>query len=309
MRGALRPGNWDLTKRTQILKHRVDQDNHLNLLEMLIEHRLRVNGVEIALWEWPGENPAVFLCHATGFHARCWDQIIARLPGRHCYAIDARGHGHSSKPTLPYHWRNFGEDVAAIGSQLNLTGAIGAGHSMGGHSVTLAAALRPGTFSALLLLDPVIRNKNEYVGPWTQARFVAKRRNRWTSSKEMYARFENRQPFDAWDRKVLRDYCEYGLLPDGDGFVLACPPEIEADIYENSPAPESNIYREIESIQIPVQIVRAGKQLDPGNFMAMSPTAPDLASNFAHGADLVSEQSHFIPMEAPELTAQWIAAV
>jgi lipase len=276
---------------------------------MPVEHRFSVNGIEIAVWEWPGEEPAVFLCHATGFHGRCWDQVIAQLPGRRCFAIDARGHGHSTKPAPPYRWRNFGGDVAEVAAQLNLLAAIGVGHSMGGHSVTLAAALRPDTFSSLLLLDPVIRNRNEYAGPWTQAHFVAKRRNRWASSQEMYARFENRPPFDAWDRSVLRDYCEYGLLRDGEGFVLACPPEIEAAIYENSPAPESNIYSEIATIQIPVHVVRAGKQLDPANFMGSSPTAPDLASHFSHGTDLVTEQSHFIPMEAPALTAQWIAAL
>lgn len=276
---------------------------------MPVERRFKVNRIELALWEWPGDDPAVFLCHATGFHARCWDQVIAHLPGRHCFAIDARGHGHSSKPAPPYRWRNFGGDVAALATQLDLSGAIGVGHSMGGHSVTLASALRPATFAALLLLDPVIRNPNQYTGPWMQAQFVAKRRNRWTSPQEMYERFENRQPFDAWDKKVLQDYCEYGLLRDGDGFVLACPPEVEAGIYENSPAPESNIYPEIATIEIPVHIVRAGKKLDPANFMAQSPTAPGLASSFKHATDFSdTDHSHFIPMEAPALTAQWITA-
>jgi lipase len=275
---------------------------------MPVERRFSVNGIEIALWEWPGHDPAVFLCHATGFHARCWDQVIANVPGRHCYAIDARGHGHSSKPAPPYRWRNFGEDIAALASQLNLRGAIGVGHSMGGHAVTLGCALRPAAFSELLLIDPVIRRKDQYAGPWTEANFVAKRRNRWTSVQEMYDRFENRPPFDAWDKNVLRDYCGYGLLPNGDGFVLACPPEIEAGIYENSPNPESNIYPEIATIQIPVHLIRAGKQLDPANFMASSPTAPDLALHFAHGTDLCIPQcSHFIPMEAPGLTASWIS--
>src|ERR1700681_5037985 len=95
--------------------------------------------------------------------------------------------------------------------------------------------------------------------------------------KKIVGAFETPEPFQAWDRHVLRDYCEYGLLPDGDGFVLACPPEIEAGIYENSPAPESNIYPEIATIQIPVHVVRSGKRLDPANFMAASPTVPDLA--------------------------------
>jgi lipase len=272
-----------------------------------LESKLRVNGVEIALWEWQGVEPVVFFYHATGFHARCWNQVIARLPGRRCLALDARGHGESSKPAPPYLWRDFGRDMAAIASELDLAGAVGVGHSMGGHSVTLGAALRPETFAALLLIDPVIRAPEEYVGPWKRAQFVAKRRNRWASPEEMFDRFKDRPPFDAWDRAVLRDYCEYGLIADGDGFVLACPPEIEAAIYENSPAPESNIYPEIAAIQIPVQVVRAGKKFDAANVMSVSPTTPGLAASFAHGRDLsLPENSHFIPMESPALIAKLV---
>jgi lipase len=272
---------------------------------MPVESRVSVNGVEIALWEWPGQDLPLFFCHATGFHARCWDQVIDRIPGRHCFALDARGHGRSSKPAPPYAWRNFGEDAAAIASALGLSGAIGIGHSMGGHSVTLASALRPGTFSSLLLIDPVIRPRNAYTGPWQEAHFVAKRRNRWTSPDEMFLRFQDRSPFSAWDRAVLRDYCDYGLIPDGEGFVLACAPAVEASIYENSPSPASNIYAEIDTIRIPVRVVRSVKQVDAADVMGRSPTAPELASSFAHGTDIcVAEYSHFIPMEAPELVAR-----
>lgn len=275
-----------------------------------IESRIAVNGVEIALWEWPGDDPPVFFCHATGFHARCWDQVIAHLPRRHCYAIDARGHGHSSKPAPPYAWRDFGRDIAEIASHVHLSGAVGVGHSMGGHAVTLAAALRPATFSALLLIDPVIRSRGSYVGPWQRAQFVAKRRNHWASPQEMFERFENRPPFDNWDRAALRDYCEYGLTPADDGFVLACPPEIEAAIYENSPVPESNIYPEIASVKIPVHVVRLVKYTDPAEIMRGSPTTPDLASHFAHATDLsIADYSHFVPMEAPALAAKWIREV
>jgi lipase len=277
--------------------------------EMPVESKVAVNGVEIAVFEWPGEGPPVFFCHATGFHARCWDQVIARLPGRHCFALDIRGHGRSSKPAPPYVWRNFGKDVAALASVLGLSRAIGVGHSMGGHAVTLAAALRPETFSTLLLIDPVIRSRGAYVGPWTEAHFVAKRRNQWISPREMFDRFEDRPPFATWDRAVLRDYCEYGLLPDGNGFVLACPPTIEANIYENSPAPASDIYAEIDAIRIPVRIVRSVKAVDPTDVMSRSPTAPELASSFAQGVDLpVAEYSHFIPMEGPEFTAGLVGA-
>ena len=272
------------------------------------ESRIGVNGIEIALWEWPGAGPPVLLCHATSFHARCWDQVIARLPGRHCYAYDARGHGRSSKPAPPYRWRHFGHDAAAIAEALGLSGAFGVGHSVGGHAVTLASALRPGTFAALLLVDPMIQSKERYTGPWHRAQFAAKRRNHWASPQAMFESFRDRPPFNTWDPAVLHDYCEYGLLPNGDGFVLACPPAIEASIYENGSAVDSNIYAEVATVQIPVRIVRAGKLPEPGNAMGTSPVPPDLAASFARGADLVLPQcSHLIPMEAPSLTATLIA--
>ncbi len=277
---------------------------------MPIERICSVNDVDIAVWEWPGADPPAMFCHATGFHSRCWDQVVAHLPKRHCYALDFRGHGHSTKLPPPYPWRNFGQDLAGLAAALDLSGAIGVGHSMGAHSVTLACALRPAAFSALLLLDPVIRSRGTYTGPWPEAQFAAKRRNQWPSPLEMFERFKDRPPFQEWDRSVLRDYCEYGLLPEGDHFVLACPPTVEAAIYENSSATASDIYPEIETIRIPVHVVRAGKTMDPASFMGRSPTAPELASSFANGTDRVLENhSHFIPMEAPAMVAGMIADI
>jgi pimeloyl-ACP methyl ester carboxylesterase len=268
-----------------------------------------VNGIEIALWEWPGDGPPVFFCHATGFHARIWDQVIQHLPERRCVAFDARGHGCSSKPAPPYAWRNFGADAAALTESLGLSGAVGVGHSMGGHAVVLASALRPDAFSALVLFDPVIRAQDQYTGPWKKTEFVAKRRNQWASAQEMFERFEHRPPFDSWDPCVLRDYCDHALQRDGDGYILACPPAIEASIYDGSTAVESNIYPEMASVQIPVHVVRAGRRPDPSMVMGTSVTAPGLAAGFARGSDTcLVQNSHFIPMEAPELAAKFIAA-
>ena len=272
--------------------------------------RVPAHGVDHALWEWPGEDPPIFFCHGTGLHSRCWDQVITQLGGRHSLALDFRGHGRSSKPPSPYYWRTFGEDSAAVASALGLSGAIGVGHSMGAHALIVAAALRPGTFSRLLLIDPVIRPPGHYVGPFKGAQFVAKRRNQWLSAQEMFDSFEHRPPFATWDRQVLRDYCEYGLTPSDSGYVLACPPAIEAEIYENGALPNADIYREIAAIQVPVQVVRARPVRDPSEVMRGSPTAPDLASHFARGSDLLlADYSHFIPMEAPARIAKLISGL
>jgi len=272
-----------------------------------VESRVRINGIDIALSDWPGHGRPVFLCHATGFHARIWEQVAAQLGERRCIAFDARGHGRSSKPAPPYDWRDFGRDVAALAESLGLGGAVGVGHSMGGHSITLGAALQPSAFSALVLFDPVIRAKDRYRGPWNKTGYIAKRRNRWTSAQEMFERFENRPPFDSWHRQVLRDYCDHALAPAEEGFVLACSPEIEASIYDGSTAVESNIHSEIATIRIPVHVVRSGRHLDSSNLMGSSPTMPDLAACFARGTDsCLDEYSHFLPMESPELAAKLI---
>ncbi len=274
--------------------------------EVPIERRLSVNGADVTVWEWPGQDPAIFFCHATGMHSRAWDQVIAHLPGRRAFALDFRGHGHSSK-TPPYFWPTFGEEAAAVAEALSLDGAIGVGHSMGGYAVTIAAARHPRAFSALVLVDPVIRPKDQYKGPWKAAQFVARRRDQWGSPEEMFESFQNRAPFASWDRQVLRDYCEYGLLPNQNGFHLACPPAVEAEIYENGGLPEAEIYAEVGAIQVPVQVVRARQSTDPSQVMLGSPTAPDLASRFKRGTDLpLPENSHFIPMESPNLVADLI---
>ena len=279
----------------------------LKLIDVPAERRLSVNGVELAAYDWPGEGRSIFFCHGTGLHARCWDQVIAQLAGHRALALDFRGHGRSSKPPSPYYWRTFGEDAADVAAQVGLRNATGVGHSMGAHALIVAAALHPEAFSALLLIDPVIRPRSAYVGPFKGAQFVAKRRNEWASPEEMFDSFADRRPFATWDRRVLRDYCDFGLLPANRGYVLACAPAVEAEIYENGALPNADVYPEIASIQIPVKVVRARLVRYPSDVMLGSPTTPDLASRFAHGTDLLlSEHSHFIPMEAPALTAKLI---
>ena len=125
---------------------------------------VEANGVRLAVWERSGTEPPVFFAHATGLHARTWNQIVARIPGRRCLAFDMRGHGLSARPEAPYHWHVFGEDTAALARALGLRGATGVGHSMGGHSLALAATIVPEAFAELILVDPVIMPPALYTG-------------------------------------------------------------------------------------------------------------------------------------------------
>ena len=277
-----------------------------------VESHARVNGVNLCYFEWPGEGQPVFLAHATGFHARCWDQVVARLPGRRVIAIDMRGHGRSEKVAPPYKWMFFAEDVAALERHLNLQRAVAVGHSKGGHAITVAAAREPGIFAKLLLVDPVIMPRAAYgiqrdAGP----HFAAKRRNNWATVEEMIERFEGRSPYNLWDPLVLDDYCRYGLLPNphGEGFVLACPPEIEAATYTGSAGADP--YDDIARLNIPVRILRARERTENSPMdMTSSPITGELATHFANVEDVpLPQYTHFIPMEAPCLVAEHILSM
>jgi lipase len=269
-----------------------------------------INGARLAVFERAGCEPPVFLAHATGFHARCWNQIVARIPHRRSIAFDMRGHGLSSKHEPPYHWRQFGEDTADLARELNLRGATGVGHSMGGHSLALAGALAPDAFAELILIDPVIMPRALYTGRPRELHYARKRRNQWKSPDEMFERFKDRPPFRDWDQAVLRDYCNYGLAPaaDGLGYVLACPPDVEASIYEASALNDANLYDEFGKIEAPVTVMRAPRFMPAEGpmDMAASFTAPDLAACFRRGRDMEVPHSHFIPMENPALVAGYV---
>jgi lipase len=266
-----------------------------------------VRGVDLALWEWPGDGPPAVYVHATGFHARIWDEVIRRVPGRRAIAVDLRGHGRSGKTAGPYCWSDFGRDLAELAETLGWADVVGVGHSMGGHAVTLAAALRPGTFSRLLLVDPVIFAPEIYGQPQRRdASYIAKRRNEWASPAEMFERFRGRTPFQSWRPEVLRDYCEYALLPEGDRWVLACPPAVEAGIYAASNLPDADIHEVLGGVVAPVTVMRGGIPWKTDRFdLAASPTDPELAKRFKYGRDVFLEgRSHYIPMETPEIVAE-----
>lgn len=278
------------------------------------QHTLTVNGVELCWFEWHPERRlegTILLVHATGFHARCWDQTIAHLGERHIIALDMRGHGRSGK-VAPFTWQVFGADLTAFIRHLDLNQIVGAGHSMGGHSLTQTVAAEQDRFERIVLVDPVILSPeaySQYVGQSAAEHPVSRRRNQFDSPESLYANLEGRGSFAVWQAEVLRDYSEYGLLPspEGEGYVLACPPIIEASIYTGSAG--TNIHALLATITLPVTVLRA-MQRDPGHTLmdfSKSPTWPALAGEFANGVDVyLPMHSHFLPMEVPGLVADYI---
>lgn len=285
------------------------------------ENYIEVNGVRLCWFEWEPEHRSdgtTLFVHATGFHARCWNQTVKRLPDRHVIAVDMRGHGRSDK-SGPFSWDVFGADVTEFVEALNLEKITGVGHSMGGHSVVQAAARHPARFEKLVLVDPVILSPEIYRqsaslhDAWLSESGehpVARRRNHFDDARAMFDNLAGRGGYAAWQDEVLHDYCQYGLLPnpDGEGCVLACPPRVEAAIYMGSSG--TDIYDQIETIDLPVTVLRARqREADRGEMdFSKSPTWEGLAERFQNGTDVyLPEMTHFIPMQDPQLVADYIA--
>lgn len=281
-----------------------------------IEHRVTPGDAELCYFEWgaarAGE-PTWLFCHATGFHARCWDKVIAELPEKaHVIAVDTRGHGRSAK-VPPYDWENFGSDLIGVIETLNLRSIIGIGHSMGGHALTQAIAGDSSRFERAVLVDPVIfdpeigeRMPNSVFEDASEHP-VARRKGEFESWQAMYQRFAERSPYSLWRPDVLEDYCQYGVLPTGDAniFALACPPVVEASVYMGST--KFNLLPLLEKVRVPVAVLRA-REREPdaeGLDFSSSPTWSGLAAALPDGVDIhLPELTHFIAMQAPELVAR-----
>ena len=275
------------------------------------QNSLAVNGETLTWFEWNAEapGPPLVFAHATGFHARVFDAIIERFPDRRVLSIDLRGHGRSTGGPIT-HWAEIAGDVAALFDHLAIRNAVGVGHSMGAHALLQAAHDRPGALGQLVLFDPVIFEP-EYYAPAEpldapDTPHPASRRKRdFASPEAMIERFEARDPYDLFERRVFEDYCRYGLVEVEGGYELACAPEVEASVYASSRS-NSGILETAKAVDIPVTVVRA-KQLDFLNFKG-SPTWPGLATVLPQGTDLYRpDMTHFHPFQDSADAARIIA--
>ena len=239
-----------------------------------------------------------------------FDAVIEHFPERRVYSLDMRGHGRSTGGPVQ-HWREMARDIGEFAERVQLDGAVGIGHSMGAHTLLQAAHDHPGALSQLVLFDPVILAP-EFYAPG-EPLYTAEnphpttfRKRDFASPEAMMDRFRERDPYDLFDPRVFEDYCRYGLLPqpDGDGYELACSPEVEASVYASSRS-NSSILETAKAVDIPVLVVRA-KQLDFQDFKG-SPTWPQLASILPQGTDMHRpDRTHFHPFEDPADAARII---
>lgn len=263
--------------------------------------------VTIARHDWFGSAPGhVFLAHATGFCKEVWDPVIGDLQTvweGSITAWDAPGHGSSGSGSIPFDWWDTAHAALEVVDSCDPVGPrIGVGHSMGGATLVMAELLSPGTWSGLILIEPII-----FPPPFQRieenplAVGALRRRASFASPDEARETFAAKPAFVSWDDRALRAYVGGGLVERDGRFWLACHPELEADAYRAGTA--DGAYARLSEVACPVLIL-AGEfsHTHPEPFVQhLAEALPNAGSRIIEGT------GHFLPMERPDLVAEQIA--
>lgn len=265
------------------------------------------DGVDLAVHDLGGQGPPLLMVHGTGLCGQVWRPFAAALADRfHCHALDLRGHGRSSAPVdTTYHWDGFVTDVLAVIDGMGWDGqeVLGVGHSLGGATLLRTRLARPGTFSRLWLWEPIV-----FPDPGIEVPIVEvalRRRRRFPSAQVARASWAAKPPFAPFHPDALDGYVEGGLRPadDGDGVVLSCEPEHEAQVFRMGPAADT--WQRLEQVEGPVAVLTGGRTdaIVPRMAEVLAERMPD-ARPIVH-----AELDHFGPFTHPADLADQAAEI
>lgn len=116
--------------------------------------KVSVNGVSLAVQEWPGKGPAVVCIHGLTANHTCWQSLADVLsPDYRLIAYDVRGRGGSDKPPKGYNLEIYARDLLGLLDHFGLKTAILMGHSGGANQGLYVAAHFPTRVRKLILID------------------------------------------------------------------------------------------------------------------------------------------------------------
>ena len=127
-------------------------------ISVTTEHIDSTRGARLALHHFGGSGPTLMICHATGFHAKCYLPMMPTLTQHFdVWGVDFAGHGGSSTPDNDdFAWTGFAEDALTAIDHIGADTVRAFGHSMGATATLLAEQARPGVISAAWLYEPIV---------------------------------------------------------------------------------------------------------------------------------------------------------
>ncbi|KAF9925911.1 hypothetical protein FBU30_004375 [Linnemannia zychae] len=260
--------------------------------------------------------PPIIFTHANGFHKEIWEPVISRLSSpwanSDMYAFDCRNQGDSAvlnKSVLEkqFNWYSYAEDILKIVDTFGLKKTIGIGHSFGASAFILAEVMRPGTFSAIVAVDPTMFpkevNMSASFDDHPMAQLTIKRRDTWKSREECKANLLKKKFFSAWHPEALDLYIEHGMLDvvndDGSAHItLKCPKFQEAVTFAMVGNGIYDAYERLNEVQVPIHIVSGeDSDINPRELVEIK------AARCKYGSlEIVKDAGHLVSLEKPQET-------
>lgn len=262
---------------------------------------------DVRLLDWGGDKPAVHFTHANGFNAETYVPILGPLAGEaRVLASDLRGHGFTTLPADPAAhttWLTYPADLIRVLEAIGAGPYVLAGHSMGGTTSLIAAAMRPDLVRGLVLFEPVARSFPDFIDRETIPLVVntMKRRAVFPDLAAAKAAYTGRGAFKTWPEETLDAYLKGGFKPDPEGVRLTSDPKWEAQNFRLGP---SGITDAIGKIKCPIAVFTGTVESTTGDeVLALIRTHHPAAH-----IEVVEGATHFLPMEHPDLVRRAIRA-
>ncbi|KAF9189370.1 hypothetical protein BGZ50_000813 [Haplosporangium sp. Z 11] len=307
----------DFHSRFSIVNHTVPASTPRFALSCNIYKR-----ISTSLKDNNSSTPPIIFTHANGFHKEIWEPVISRLSSRwnasDMYAFDCRNQGDSAvlnKDVLEdtFDWYSYATDILKVVDTYNLKNAIGVGHSYGASAFILAEAMRPGTFSTIIAIDPTMFPKAIYTNGTLDnhpmAQLTLRRRDSWKDREDARASLLQKKFFRAWHPEAFELYLKYGMLDvvnkDGTtGITLKCPKFQEAITFAAVGGGVNDAYERLNELDIPVHIIAgANSDINVPELVEMKVDRCKYGS-----VDVIEDTGHLVCLENPEETANKISA-
>ena len=253
-------------------------------------------------------SPLVFL-HANGYPPDCYQPLFARLPEHRIFSMRQRPLWEGRSPEEIRDWKPLSDDLLRFIGERKLDMPVAVGHSVGGIALLRAALRAPETFSAIILLDPVLFPPY-FIRFYQAARLVnlahkihplvsiAKRRRRVFKNREMLLRgYRNKPVFRYFSDEALEAYVNGITCPREDGsYELCYSPEWEVQIYLTGIWRDMELWRGLKNLQVPLLILR-GAETD-----TFFESAGKLVKKKFSEAQVITipKSTHLVPLEQPE---------
>lgn len=214
-----------------------------------------------------GNGPTLHFLSGNGFCGGVYWRFLQHfLPDFGLFLHDIEGHGESDVPPKFSGTGALARRTLQVIEQQGLRDGrslIGIGHSRGAAMTLKLAADNPGLFKAVVLLDPIILpapvwyswRMASVLGLNSMANSTRKRRFAWASRDAAYSHLKGRGIFRGWDDEAVADFVDHAMKPapahgatQEPQWVLRCPLELEAQIYEHPVYP----WHAIRKVNVPV---------------------------------------------------------